>query len=103
MQIDKMAMKNFMKVAATPCIDPNKRIPLVKKVYKAVFDRIRQILNFSNWNKPFNENKGANADFEMSLMNPESKAVFLVLWLYTIEPPFYAHLNRACITNDKEM
>lgn len=33
-------------------------------------------------------------------MNPNSKAVCLSLWLWTIEPPFYAAINKACIEND---
>lgn len=98
-----MAAKGFARMAVAPCIDPNKRIVYVKQTYKLVFDKIRSVLNFTNWDEPFNLKKGASADFEMSLLNPASKAVFLVLWLYTLEPPFYVHLNRACLTNDQDL
>ena len=27
---------------------------------------------------------------------PTSKAVFLILWLYSVEPPLYFHFNTAC-------
>lgn len=30
------------------------------------------------------------------LRNPRSKVVCLILYLYSIEPPFYAELNSAC-------
>lgn len=33
--------------------------------------------------------------------DPESKTVKLILWLYTIEPSFYADLNEACINSDQ--
>ena len=29
--------------------------------------------------------------------DPESKPVKLILWLFTIEPSFFADLNEACI------
>ena len=30
--------------------------------------------------------------------DPESKTVKLILWLFTIEPSFFADLNEACIS-----
>ena len=33
-------------------------------------------------------------------MWPTSKGVFLVLWLYSIEPPLYFHFNTACRHRD---
>lgn len=33
---------------------------------------------------------------EMNLYNPKSKGAFMLLWLYSIEPPFYYYLNKAC-------
>lgn len=29
------------------------------------------------------------------LYNPDGRAVMLILWLYSIEPPFYSFLNKA--------
>ena len=37
------------------------------------------------------------------LWEPKSKVVCLILYLYTIEPPFYAEINRAVRLRDKEM
>ena len=37
---------------------------------------------------------------DYDLADPNSKAVFVVLWLNSIEPPFYFHLNNACRTRD---
>ena len=34
------------------------------------------------------------------MFNPNSRAVFVVLWLYSIEPPFYFYLNKACRRRD---
>lgn len=34
------------------------------------------------------------------LADPKDKATQLILWLYTIEPPFYAELNRAIVRKD---
>ena len=33
---------------------------------------------------------------EYNLWWPTSKAVFLILWLYSVEPPLYFHFNTAC-------
>ena len=33
-------------------------------------------------------------------MNTKSKVVCLILWFYSIEPPFYAVLNDACSQMD---
>ena len=33
---------------------------------------------------------------EYDLWNPKSKACFIVLWMYSIEPPLYFFLNEAC-------
>ena len=41
-------------------------------------------------------------DSEMNLANPYSKAVFIVLWLYSIEPPFYYFFNEASRNKDQE-
>ena len=40
---------------------------------------------------------------ENGLCNPESTAVCLILWLYSIEPPFYAAVNEASRLNDMDV
>jgi len=36
-------------------------------------------------------------------MNPNGKIVKLILWLYSMEPPFYAAVNEANRTRDKTL
>jgi hypothetical protein len=38
---------------------------------------------------------------EYNLWNPNSKACFIVLWLYSIEPPLYYFFNEACRLRNK--
>ena len=40
-------------------------------------------------------------DPDLDFKNPHSKIVFLVLFLYSIEPPLYFALNDACRKRDK--
>lgn len=37
------------------------------------------------------------------LCNPDSKVVCLILWLYSVEPPFYAAINEASRTMDMDL
>ena len=39
---------------------------------------------------------------EDTFLNPESEEVKVLLYLYTMEPPFYAELNGASRTLNKE-
>ena len=48
---------------------------------------------------PFDE--GGDDDYDLT--NPQSKAVFVILWLYSVEPPIYYHLNSACRRMDATM
>ena len=38
---------------------------------------------------------------DYNLYNPKSKGCFIVLWLYSIEPPLYYFVNEACRLRDK--
>jgi hypothetical protein len=49
-------------------------------------------VNFPDMDKQFTRMDGSDYD----LYNPSSKACFLVLFLYSIEPPLYFFLNDAC-------
>ena len=74
---------------------------MVKSQYKKVFDRLKEIFNFSDLDKPFYVNTSVKMKRdEFSLSDPDSKAVYLILWFYTIEPPLYAILNQACRENN---
>ena len=67
--------------------------------YQRVFTNLLQLINFSDLNKPFTH--GDKTEYD--LYDPTSKACFLVLFLYSIEPPFYFHLNDACRTKNKAL
>ena len=54
-------------------------------------------MNFTNIDTPIEWSK----DPELGYENPHSKIVFLVLFLYSIEPPLYFALNDACRKKDK--
>ena len=81
-------------------IETNNNVELIQKIkscYSTVFNLIRDLIQLDDNDKPFiatDDLKAANQDY--NLRNPKSKAVFLVLWLYSIEPPFYFYLNQAC-------
>lgn len=64
---------------------------LLKRIYKAPFEFLIEASELSpdqalTWEE---------------LSDPESQALKLCLFLYSIEPPFYAYLNRAMTTNDQ--
>jgi len=43
-----------------------------------------------------------NIHDENSIRNPDSKVICFILWFYSIEPPFYVKVNKACINMEKE-
>ena len=67
--------------------------------YQRVFTNLTLLVNFKDINKPFTY----GGETEYDLWHPTSKACFLVLFLYSIEPPFYFHLNDACRTKNKTL
>lgn len=70
-----------------------------KAAYQRVFSKIELLLNFPDMNRPFNDDKKDEYD----LYNPDSKCCFLVLFLYSIEPPFYFALNHACRKRESQL
>lgn len=70
---------------------PKKEIELYVRQYHQVFDKLLEGAEI--------QNGGKNEQYT----DPESKTVRLILWLFTIEPSFYADLNDACINEDEEM
>ena len=69
------------------------RLMFVQKTYNQVFALIHRLINFPDLDNKFIAECG---DSEYDLWNPKSKACFIVLWLYSIEPPLYFYLNEAC-------
>ena len=62
---------------------------LFKAQYKEVFDRLLRKCGLAQ-----------SCSGNESYTDPESRAVRLILWLFTIEPSLYADLNDACIRMD---
>ena len=74
-------------------------ISQIQSSYTDGFDRIRKMINFPDMDKQFYIGSGGDND----LHSPTSRASFLVLWLYSLEPPFYFHLNQACRSLDQTL
>ena len=62
------------------------------------FDTIIDLIDIPDIQKPFEFSR----DPIYGLMNPLSKATFLLLLFYSIEPPLYFFLNTACRQKDAE-
>jgi hypothetical protein len=78
----------------------------VQETYRRVFQLIQRLINFPDLDKRFGEfdlnRDGAELyNSEYNLWNPNSKACFIVLWLYSIEPPLYYFFNEACRLRNK--
>ena len=72
----------------------------MKETYQKVFDIIQNLLAFDDLDKKFSPYL---KDGEYCLHKPTSKAVFLILWLYSVEPPLYFHFNTACRERDNKL
>ena len=72
------------------------RLAVVQETYRRVFETIQRLINFPDLDQQFDFD-----DEEYGLCKPESKACFIVLWLYSIEPPLYYFFNEACRLRNK--
>ena len=72
------------------------RLAVVQETYRRVFETIQRLINFPDLDKKFDTDGE-----EYGLWMPESKACFIVLWLYSIEPPLYYFFNEACRLRNK--
>ena len=70
---------------------PLQRIIYIKRNYKMVFMKILEFAGITDIHEPLQYSETE----ENGLYNPEGRAVMLILWLYSIEPPFYSYLNKA--------
>ena len=66
--------------------------------YQRVFIELERLINFPDLDREF-----TISDKDYGLWTPTSKACFLVLFLYSIEPPLYFYLNDACRTKNKAL
>ena len=69
----------------------------IKESYKLVFDQIVETIAFPDLDRPFNDSWH---DEVYGLNNYRSKGTFFILWLFSIEPPFYFYVNEACRKRD---
>ena len=74
------------------------RRPHIIASHHRLFHKIQLLINFPDLDKQFIrvDPRDPNFHSEYNLWNPRSKAVFLVLWFFSIEPPVYFQLNCAC-------
>ena len=68
--------------------------------YQRVFIELERLINFPDLDLQFGYGYG---DQEYNLRHPTSKACFLVLFLFSIEPPLYFFLNDAIRTMNKAL
>ena len=71
----------------------------MKDFYLKVFDYIIEAIDLKDPNKPFKTSGGD----DMDLTNPYGKAACIILYLYSLEPPFYAVMNQAIKNRDRKM
>lgn len=57
--------------------------------------------NYPDVNKPLVINKHSRKK-DYDLWNPKGRALCLIMYLFSIEPPFYAGLNKACRNKEEE-
>ena len=74
------------------------RIKYVKYQLQLVFRKLRELVKIEKPDEPLIISKYS----DNGLCNPDSSAVCLLLWLYSIEPPFYAAINEAGRIMDTE-
>ena len=65
--------------------------------FKKALDKVVHLIQIPDHDKPFEDNE----DPIYGLRNACSKVVYLVLWVYSIEPPLYFFLNQACRQKDR--
>ena len=70
--------------------------------YQRVFVELERLINFPDLDREFAADWHYKED-DYDLWWPTSKACFLVLFLYSIEPPLYFYLNDACRTKNKAL
>lgn len=69
---------------------------------KRLFQKIIELVfPFDDLDSPLQCSYPAKGDF--NLWNENGKVTCLIYWFYSIEPPLYAALNKACMTMDMEL
>lgn len=73
-------------------------MPTIVATYRRVFDTILALIAFPDLDKPFDTYGSV-----YGLSTPSSKACFSMLWMYSLEPPLYHMLNKACRNRSKAL
>ena len=68
----------------------------MKRQYQMIFNKILEFVGIQDAKEPLQYSETE----DNGLYNPDGRAVMLILWLYSIEPPFYSYLNKAMQTLD---
>ena len=90
-QIDELKMSQTMW-----------RIPQVKKTFHNVLHTITSAIGIHNMDEHFKINETDCQECkDYSLDNPNSKATYLVLFLFTMDMPLRLYLNNAIHRNDE--
>jgi len=71
--------------------------------YQRVFIELERLINFPDLDREFTADHFNPKKDDYDLWWPTSKACFLVLFLYSIEPPLYFYLNDAIRTMNKAL
>jgi hypothetical protein len=73
--------------------------------YSRVFDRILELAGIEDTTKPLAVKimvkKGLGYPIKDGLLDPENKALQLILWLYSIEPSLQEDLTKVCLEMDE--
>jgi hypothetical protein len=73
--------------------------------YRRVFDRILELAAVENTGQPLTVKimvkNGLGYPIKEGLLDPENRALQLILWLYSIEPSFQEDLTKVCLELDE--
>lgn len=92
--IDGLRKFNEILIAEQAKGQSVQRIIFMKRQYQMVFNKILEFSGLKDIKEPLQYSETE----DNGLYNPEGRATMLILWLYSIEPPFYSYLNKAMRT-----
>ena len=86
-------LKAYMVLLASRLVGgrARSRLPMIVETLNLVFMNIELLVAFTDMDRKFDRYNS-----EYGLYCPTSKACFLILYFYSIEPPLYYYLNKAC-------
>lgn len=90
--------ERLKKMGNSPLLNSELDRNTAKENYMTVLASIIHGLNYNDCDKPLLTGKG---NLQNNFANPDSKAVMLILFLYSIEPDLYQELQEASRKCDK--